>query len=94
MHTFQNFTLGKPNLYLFAQNMMHSTAPKVAYSINLVVVIIYIKKIIFTARMTRNNLGSVQHFLATRKQIHDPKVKKLKAEINKYINKKSYDFRD
>lgn len=45
MHTFQNFTLGKPNLYIFTQNIMTSTAPRVAYPINLVAVIIYIKKI-------------------------------------------------
>lgn len=40
-----NFTLGKPNLYIFAQNIMNSTAPRVSYSIKLVAVIIYIKKI-------------------------------------------------
>lgn len=40
MYTFPNFTLGKTNLLIFTKNLMSST-----YSINLAVVILYIKKI-------------------------------------------------
>lgn len=40
MHTFPSFTLGKTNLLILTKNVMSST-----YSVNLVVVILYIKKI-------------------------------------------------
>lgn len=36
------------------------------------------------ARRTRNNLASIQNIITSRKQLHDPKVKKgLKVQINK-----------